>query len=115
MTLHFPNLYGLLSKTQKLTVLKYGKVCFILPSIVFLSFRGVSSLANVAKHTPSQRCSLSGFTFLMNPKGRTMKELESPVGHGWLGNQGGSRVTAHHKSFIVEMLFYEFSHLTLSH
>ena len=44
-----------------------------------------------------------------------MKELESPVGHGWLGNQGGSRVTAHHKSFIVEMLCYEFSHLTLSH
>ena len=89
MTLHFPDLYGLLLKTQKFTVLKYGKVCFILPSIVFLSFRGVSSLANVAKHTPSQRCSLSGFTFLMNPKGRTMKELESPVGHGWLGNQGG--------------------------
>ena len=91
MTLHFPNLYGLLLKTQKFTVLKYGKVCFILPSIVFLSFRGVSSLANVAKHIPCQRCSLSSFTFLMNPKGRTMKELESPVGHGWLGNQGCHR------------------------
>ena len=86
MILDFPYLYGLYGlhlKTYTLTV-KYGKVCFILPSLVFIlsgAFQALQTLQNTL--IPDQRCSISGFTFVMKPKGRSMK------GRSWIaGGQG---------------------------
>ena len=97
MILDFPYLYGLYGlhlKTYTLTVVKYGKVCFILPSLLFIlsgAFQALQTLQNTL--IPDQRCSISGFTFVMKPKGRSMK------GRSWIaGGQGASRATAHHKS-----------------
>ena len=92
--LYLYGLYGLHLKTYTLTVVKYGKVCFILPSLVFIlsgAFQALQTFQNTL--IPDQRCSISGFTFVMKPKGRSMK------GGSWIaGGQGASRATAHHKS-----------------
>ena len=54
MILDFPHLYGLYGlhlKTYKLIVVKYGKVCFVLPSLVFILSGAFQALQTLQTHS----------------------------------------------------------------